>query len=111
MNRQHPGISAASWAALSLFDQMANIGSEVERALNWREKGNLEYSNLSFYRSLELLDLTLDDRKHRHHLKEITRLRECLVDFFSGSNQYRSTADSWRKYFYPFNFAARASIC
>jgi len=109
MNYQHQNISAERWAGFSLYDQMANIGSEVERAINWKEKSNLEYSNLSFYRSLELVDLTLKDAKHRPHLQEITRLRECLVDFFSGNNQYLSSADSWRKYFYPFNFAARAA--
>ena len=107
--KYHQDISQARWSAFSLYEQMANIGSEVERAIKWREKGNNEYSKLSFYRSLELIDLTINDNKHRSHLKEITRLRECLVDFFAGSNIYRSTAESWKKYFYPFNFAARSS--
>ncbi len=39
---------------------MSNIGSEVERALNWQAKGNLAYSQKVFGRALELLDLTLD---------------------------------------------------
>ena len=109
MNVQHQGLSAERWASFSLFEQMANIGSEVERALNWRSKKNIEYSERSFYRSLELVDLTINDLKHRVHLQEITRLRECLVDFFAGDNTYRSSAESWKKYFYPFNFAARVT--
>ena len=28
------------WQKLSFFEQMANIGSEVERAINWRGKDN-----------------------------------------------------------------------
>ena len=109
MNYQHTGISQERWSGFTLFEQMANIGSEVVRAIKWKEKKNLEYSQLSFYRSLELLDLTLTDKKHQSHLQEFTRLRECLVDFFAGNNIYGSSAESWKKYFYPFNFAARSS--
>ncbi|MBU0671937.1 MAG: hypothetical protein KJ732_02790 [Candidatus Margulisbacteria bacterium] len=109
MNHQHQGLSAERWAKLTLYQQMANIGSEVGRALNWRTKGNEEYSRLAFYRSLELLDLTLEVDRKPSHLKEMTRLRECLVDYFAGGNQYDSSATSWKKYFHPFNFAARAS--
>jgi len=108
MNSQHQGLSAERWAGFSLYEQMANIGSEVERAINWQAKGNKEYSRLAFFRSLELVDLTLKDGKHRSHLREFTRLRECLVDFFAGDKAYGSTADNWRKYFYPFNYAARS---
>jgi hypothetical protein len=109
VNFQHQGLSAERWAGLSLYEQMANIGSEVERALSWQAKGNEEYSRLAFYRSLELVDLTLQDTKHRSHLQEITRLRECLADFFVGDRSYGSTSDNWRKYFYPFNLAARTA--
>jgi hypothetical protein len=109
MNYQHSNLSPERWASFSLYEQMANIGSEVERTIKWQEKGNPGYSQLAFYRSLELLDLTLADKKHAVHLQEITRLRECLVDFFAGNNIYHSTALSWHKYFYPFNFAARTS--
>jgi hypothetical protein len=109
MNYQHSGISQERWSSFSLFEQMANIGSEVERAIKWKEKNNPEYSQLSFYRSLELVDLTINDRKHSVHLKEITRLRECLVDFFAGENNYCSSNNNWSKYFYPFNFAARSN--
>ena len=42
---------------------MANVGSEVERALNWQAKGNKEYSRLAFERALELLDFTTEGIK------------------------------------------------
>jgi hypothetical protein len=44
---------------LSLLEQLAYTGSEVERALNRAAKGNAEYSVLAFDRALELLDLTI----------------------------------------------------
>jgi hypothetical protein len=39
------------WQKLNFFEQMANIGSEVERAILWREKDK-EYSKLAIYRAL-----------------------------------------------------------
>lgn len=92
---------------MSLAEQMANIGSEVERAIKWQEKGNLEYSDKAFFRSLELLSLFLDCQKNRARLKELARLYEALVDYFKGENIFSSSAELWRKYFYAFNWLAR----
>lgn len=88
------------------MEQLANVGSEVERALNWLNKNNPEYSRLAFLRALELLGLTIADPQNRHRLKEMTRLREALLDFFLGDNEFRSTEKSWRSYFYSFAYAS-----
>ena len=95
------------WNSFSIYKQMANIGAEVGRAINWRKKGNKEMSNNAFYRALELIDFTVDDPKNRNSLKEILRVRELLVDYLAGDNIYNSTDKDWEKYFYCFNFAAR----
>jgi hypothetical protein len=95
---------------LSFVEQMAHIGSEVERALNWRDKGNLEYSRKALERALELLCLSKDDAKNRGGMKEIARVYECLVDFFAGSNEYGTSEEYWRKYFLQFAFAARRGM-
>lgn len=84
---------------------MANIGSEVERAMKWREK-KTEYSRLASERALELLDLTIDDVKNRKRLKELFRLREVLADYFYFDNIYKSTDQKWHNYFNAFNYAA-----
>ncbi len=42
------------WKDLSINEQMANIGAEVGRSINWKKKGNLEMSMNAFYRTLEL---------------------------------------------------------
>ncbi|MFH0950953.1 MAG: hypothetical protein V1765_00565 [bacterium] len=105
---QHQQQANGQWTQLNLMEQMANIGSEVIRALNWQEKNNKQYAQMAFERSLELFDLTAADPKNNNHrLKEILRAREVWVDYFFGDNQYQSTADSWRKYFLAFNYAAR----
>jgi len=109
MSYQHKRLAAGKWYKLSLAEQMANIGAEVGRAINWKKKKKPEYSQLAFYRALELLSLTKSDPKYTHKasLKEICRLYECLVDYFDGDNIYGSSDKLWEKYFYGFNWAAR----
>jgi len=106
MNYQHKRLARGGWQKFSLLEQLANIGSEVERAILWREK-NKGYAKLAFERALELLDLTIADPENKLRLKELVRLREVLVDYFVFDNQYSSTDKLWRNYFYPFAYAAR----
>ena len=107
MNPQHKELAAGRWSRFSFLEQMANIGSETERALNWRAKQNLDYSQKAFERALELIDLTLDDVRDAARLKELARAREALVDFFMGHNEFGSTETSWKNYFLSFAYAAR----
>jgi hypothetical protein len=107
MSYQHKNLAAGRWKTLTLFERMANIGGEVERALTWRAKGNIEYSNKAFERALELVDLSLEYSQNPRHLKELARLREALVDYFHGTNEFGSTESSWRKYFSHFTYATR----
>jgi len=107
MSFEHKDLAGGRWSRLSLLEQMANIGSEVERALNWRVKKNADYAEKAFERALELIDLTLDSDKNYAHLREIARMREAIVDYFSGVNQFMSSEESWRRYFSSFTYASR----
>ena len=107
MSYQHKNLAAGRWNELPLVEKMANIGSEVERALNWRIKKNIDYAQKAFDRALELIDMTLAGDKNYAHLKEIARMREAIVDFFSGVNQFKSSEHSWRNYFLQFTYASR----
>jgi len=63
------------------YEQMANIGNEVFRAINWRQK-NQEHSRLALERVPELLDLTLvTSGSSRPRLKELAFLREAMADY------------------------------
>ena len=107
MSPQHKELAAGRWSQLSFLEQMAHIGSEVERALNWQAKRNASYCQRAAERALELMDLSLDTVREGARLKEVARAREALADYFFGTNQFLSTADSWRKYFSSFAYAAR----
>ena len=92
------------WFKFSLIEQMANIGAEIGRAINWSKKSKKE-SQKFFERGLELLDLTIDDPKNRKRLKELLLAREMLVDYFCFDNIYGSSDEKWNNYFYGFNYA------
>lgn len=107
MSYQHAELAAGRWARMPIIEQLANIGSEVERALNWKAKNNADYSRRAAERALELCDLSLDAPLKASQLREIARMREVLADFFYGPNSYSSTDTSLRKYFAAFTYAAR----
>ena len=98
-NIQHKNIAYGIWQKKPFLEQMANIGSEVYRAINWKEKGNIQYSNSAFIRSLELFDLTKQSKLTSPQYKELCRMREIWVDYFKYDNQYKSDSESLNKYF------------
>lgn len=103
----HPQLAAGGWQKLSFAEQMANIGSEVERAINWRKRGHNQRSQAAFFRAVELLDLTKEQAKSDSgKLKELCRLKEVLGDYFLGDNIYQSSDDLWQKYFRAFTWWA-----
>jgi len=105
---KHRGLSPERWWRLTLAAQLGNVGSEVSRTLSWRSR-RPEIARGALERALELIDLTLDDPKHRAsppRLRELCRVREVLLDFLVGSNEYRSTEASLRRYFDAFAVAA-----
>lgn len=76
MSAVHTELAGGRWRTFSLVEQLANVGSEVERA------------------------------RHRRRLKELTRLREVLLDYFFGSNDFGSSDLAWHRYFHAFGVAA-----
>jgi len=102
----HKKLTVERWQQLSLGERLANVGSEVHRAIDWREK-NPEYAMLAVERALELIDLTLlTVAGSQARLRELTRTREALVDSFHGDNEYGSTDALWKKQFDAFTHAA-----
>ncbi len=104
---QHKSLAGGRWNTFSHCEQLAHVGSEVSRALNWPQKQNERFRLNAFERALELMDLTLDDPKNRTRARELCRLRESLVDYFQGTNEFGSTPADMRRYFDAFAYAAR----
>lgn len=86
---------------------MANVGCDVSRVIQWRKAGNVDFAQKAFERVLELLDLTIRDPKNSGpRRRELTRVREVLVDYFAYDNVYGSTDELWEQYFFAYNYAA-----
>lgn len=108
---QHNDLANGRWFSFSLAEQLGNIGSEVERAIRWHEKGNNEYFESAYARMLELIDLTLADERWRGpRRKELVRLREAICDSFEGGQQMGIPLIDWPKYFLPFAILARRHV-
>jgi hypothetical protein len=105
----HKELAQGRWFELSLLEQLANIGMDIERAIRWKQKNNRDQSYKAFERALDLLSLAIIDPKNKKRLKELTRTREILIDYFVYDNEYGSTDESWHNYFYPFNYAVALS--
>jgi hypothetical protein len=101
---RHRELAAGRWRALSLAEQLANVGSEVGRM---RRARDVALMTGAFERALELLDLTLADPRWRSRLREIARARELLCDAASGGSEYGTRLDDLDRYFLAFAVAAR----
>ena len=94
-------VDREKWAGLSLVEQMGNIGSEVGRAIKWRE--NPERRDGAIERALDLFSATAACHSGLR-LREILRARdEFLRLFYDGSTDFVEI----ERYFHHFALAAR----
>lgn len=105
----HKELAGGKWQKLSLCEQLANIGSEVSRALRWKDKDKDNFEN-AITRALELFDLTLKDPRWKGRLREIARARELFCDAITGGKEYKSSLEDLDQYFFNYAFAARGHI-
>lgn len=91
---------------MPLAEQLANVGSEVDRVAHWRDTGDKKSKEGAAERALELLDFTISDTKNKTRLLELLRLREVFCDTFLGDNQYGVSADYLEEYFLQFAILA-----
>jgi hypothetical protein len=99
---------AEKWASLSLVEQLAHVGSEVERAIRARDAGHQSRLENAITRALELFDLSATDERWRGpRRREILRAREEFCRLFYDPDVPASSAAGLRKYFLAFAVAAR----
>ncbi len=105
----HPELSNGRWHTMTIAEQLGNVGSEYERALSWKERGDKDRFEPAFARLLELLDLTITDpRWRKHRLKELTRVREVICDeLYNEVPEFVHPSDL-RQYFLYFGILARS---
>lgn len=103
----HKELASGRWHELSLVEQLGNIGSEIHRAVMFKEKDNTRYSS-ACDRALELMDLTLADARWAGlRLRELARAREMICDAMLGGEGYGTTFEYLDNYFFGFAYAAQ----
>jgi hypothetical protein len=106
----HAQAAAGRWARLTLVEQMANIGSEVERTIRAHEAARERRFELALTRALELFDLTAADPRWRGpRRREILRAREEFCRLFFADDVSPQLRSGLRRYFLQFAVAARLS--
>jgi hypothetical protein len=96
-----------NWHTLTLEEQLGNAGSDYERALRWKNKGQQTLFENAFARTLEQIDLTLaDERWSGVRRREIARAREEVCREILDQDNPVSAA-GLQKYFLAFATAAR----
>ena len=82
----HVELASGRWATLTLAAQLANVGSEVDRASAARDARRPDRCERALARALELFDLTAADARWRGpRLREILRAREEFCGVFFGA--------------------------
>jgi hypothetical protein len=107
----HAALANGRWTTLTLAEQLANVGSEVERAITAWEARRTDRFDKALTRALELFDLTVgDDRWRGHRRREILRSREEFCRLFFEEDAPAGAAHSLRAYFLRFAILARRPV-
>ena len=94
--------SAIRWYEMSTRRQMANVGSEVGRAIRWKNKGNARRKVGFCNKAIEFLEITKEDPKNQNRRGELDACIEELRDYFLGENEYNTTDDVLIRYYDAF---------
>jgi len=95
----HPGLGDR-WPTFSIMEQLANVGSEVERTIRAHAAGNASRFDNSLARALELFDLTAaDTRWSGPRRREILRAREEFCGLFFSATPQEDSSSGLQRYF------------
>ena len=82
------------WWTMTVSEQILNIGGEVQRACDWRAKGDEEKAQRFFDKAMGWFELTINDPKNKNRIRELSLVEEELsVYFASGNNKPEEIMD------------------
>ncbi len=91
-----------SWFAMPIGVQISNVGSEVHRAINWKNRGDAQKSNSFCMKAIEFLELMKKDPKNCYRKSELDCCIDELKDYLMGENIYNTTEEELIKYYDAF---------
>jgi hypothetical protein len=101
-------VTGLRWDRFSIVEQLANVGSEVERTIRAHDAGNSARFNNALARALALFDLTAADQRWAgHRRREVLRARAEFCRLFFEADPPADSAAGLSRYFLAFGVAAR----
>ena len=94
--------NSMNWFNMSVTNQIANVGSEVNMAINWKNKGKKKRETSFCNKAIEFLELIKNDPKNKYRCNELDGCIEELRDYFLGENIYNTTDEMLKKYYDSF---------
>lgn len=91
-----------TWYEMPVTLQISNIGSEVGRAIRYKNKDNQQRMIMFCEKAIEFLQLSISDPKNKHRKQEFEFCIEELKDYFMGENVYQTTDEMLKKYYDAF---------
>ena len=90
------------WFSMPIGIQISNIGSEVNRAIRWKNRNDRRKAENFCKKAIEFLEITKKDPKNIYRIQELDAAIEELRDYFMGENIYRTTDEVLKKYYDAF---------
>ena len=91
-----------SWFAMPIGVQISNVGSEVHRAIRWKNKGDVQKKNSFCMKAIDFLEIMKTDPKNKYRIGELDCCIDELKDYFMGENVYHTTEEQLMKYYDAF---------
>ena len=91
-----------SWYEMPIGVQLANVGSEVNRAISWKKRGNEQRTASFCNKAIDFLEIIKTDKKNVNRIGELDFCIEELKDYFFGENKYNTTDESLMRYYDAF---------
>lgn len=91
-----------SWFSMPVSMQISNVGSEVARAIRYKNKGEQQKAENFCNKAIEFLKIIEADPKNKHRKGEFDFCIEELNDYFLGNNGYHTTDEKLKRYYDAF---------
>lgn len=95
-------MTVETWRKLSVSEQLIDVGTEVGRAVDAKERGNSEAARIYLNKALKWLHVTEDDPKNLKRFEELMSVEYELMDYFYGLNRFNNDKDSIMSYWNSF---------
>lgn len=98
------------WQNMTIYQQMGNIAGEISRARHWQDRHDMPSRDRSLERALELVDLTIEQNRNSHRVRELVRFREAVGQWLIDAHDFDVLPEELENYCLPFAVAARQGV-